>query len=79
MARPQMNLAVAWRLPENRLPRWFITSGLLMACAGVVCLFLAPLIGPYVSGNLWGVEPVSYIGGIIMFAGAVILSGGLAA
>ena len=78
MARPQINLAVAWRLPENRLPRWFIASGLLMACAGVICLFLAPFIGPSLSDNLWGVEPVGYIGGILMFVGAVIGAGGLA-
>ncbi len=40
-----------------------------VALSGVVCLILAPLIGESVFDFLWGVEPLSYIGGILLIAG----------
>lgn len=50
--------------------------GGLIVLAGVINLILAPIIGSSVFENLWGVEPFSYIGAILVMAGlgAVSLS-----
>ena len=79
MARPQVNFTAAWRLPENRLPRWFIFFGLIIAICGVIGLFLAPIIGPSMFRELWGVEPMGYISGMLLFFGVAIFAGGMAA
>ena len=43
--------------------------GGFVALGGVVCLVLAPLIGENAFDFLWGVEPLSYIGGILLITG----------
>ncbi len=37
--------------------------------AGIACLALAPVIGAAAFTSLWGIEPLSYIGGILLIAG----------
>ena len=44
-------------------------SGAVFAVAGVVCIILAPFIGENVFDSLWGIEPLSYIGGVLLIAG----------
>lgn len=41
----------------------------VVAAAGVVCLILAPIIGSTAFDNLWGVEPLTYIGCVMLIAG----------
>ncbi|PKB71321.1 MAG: hypothetical protein BZY87_05550 [SAR202 cluster bacterium Io17-Chloro-G6] len=43
--------------------------GGVIALAGVICIILAPLIGKSSFDYLWGIEPLSYIGGVLMIAG----------
>jgi signal transduction histidine kinase len=40
-----------------------------IALGGVFCIILAPFIGENVFDFLWGVEPLSYIGGALLIAG----------
>lgn len=69
----------AIRFPQNRLSALIMLAGILVAVSGLLCLFLAPFIGPAVFDNLWGVEPLGYIGGISLFSGVAIFAGGLLA
>lgn len=48
-----------------------------MAVAGLVCLILSFAFGPAVFDNLWGVEPLAYIGGLVLIAGLGIATLGL--
>ena len=50
-----------------------ITAGLVVV-AGVVNLILAPLLGSSVSADLWGVEPLAYVGAMLVIAGLVIVT-----
>ncbi len=58
-------------------PRWkhsplllaLCAASLVVAFAGIVCLILAPLFGSAVFNSLWGVEPLSYIGALLLIAG----------
>lgn len=45
-----------------------LTAGALVF-GGVVCLLLAPIIGGSAFDSLWGVEPLSYIGAILLIVG----------
>ncbi|MFQ5860030.1 MAG: sensor histidine kinase [Dehalococcoidia bacterium] len=49
-------------------------AGLLVALAGVVNLILAPFIGGSVFAALWGVEPLAYIGAILVMVGVGVIS-----
>ncbi len=46
--------------------------GGVIALAGVVSISLAPIIGKNVFDHLWGIEPLSYIGGFLMIAGLAV-------
>ena len=48
--------------------------GGLVVLAGVAGLVLAPIIGEAVSASLWGVEPLAYIGAVLMIAGLGVTS-----
>ena len=50
-----------------------IASGIL-AAGGVLCLILAPLIGSSAFSSLWGVEPLTYIGSILLIIGLAFLA-----
>lgn len=36
---------------------------------GIVCLILAPILGDLLVENLWGVEPLTYIGAVLVIVG----------
>ena len=44
-------------------------GGGLFAVAGVVCIILAPFIGESLFDSLWGIEPLSYIGAVLLIGG----------
>ena len=48
--------------------RWRMAGGLLLL-SGVVAIVLAPSIGKSTFEQLWGVEPLTYIGAILVIAG----------
>ena len=50
-----------------------IVGGLLVL-AGVISLIFAPLIGDDLFTNLWGVEPLAYIGAVLLIAGLGAIS-----
>lgn len=53
--------------------------GTLAVVSGVVCLILAPIVGPAAFDNLWGVEPLNYIGALLLILGLALAALGLAA
>ena len=50
-----------------------VLGGILLL-AGVVNLILAPLIGDDVFSSLWGVEPLTYIGAVLVILGLTVVS-----
>lgn len=49
-------------------------AGLFLAAAALACLALAPLIGEALFVNVWGVEPLTYIGAALLIVGLGTLS-----
>ena len=41
---------------------------------GIICLILAPILGDSLVENLWGVEPLTYIGAVLVIAGLTALT-----
>ncbi len=66
-------------LQQMRLPRAAYTAGGLVAIAGLVCLILSFAVGPAIFNFLWGVEPLAYIGGLVLIAGLGVATLGLSA
>ncbi len=62
------------------LERWMGSRGLRVAAAalvaaGALSVALAPLLGPVVSEEtLWGVEPLAYVGGVLLIASLAVLT-----
>ena len=56
--------------PRSLLPTQ-VAAGVI-ALAGVVCVALAPFIGSAIFDNLWGIEPLTYIGGLLLIAGLAV-------
>ena len=80
MAWPLLNRPAAYRWPQPRLPLVAVwAAGLMVAVSGLACLILAPFIGPAVFDSLWGIEPLTYIGGALLVAGLAAAALGLAA
>ncbi len=77
MARILMNRPTALRMPAPLLTA--MALGGLVVASGLACLILAPIVGPAAFDNLWGVEPLSYIGAVLLIAGLAIAAMGLAA
>ena len=48
--------------------------GVVVFVAGLVVLLLAPLLGSAVFDRLWSVEPLSYIGAVVLLIGLGITS-----
>ena len=48
---------------------WGKITGAAVAVAGVASLALAPLIGGHLFDTLWGVEPLTYIGAMLLICG----------
>ncbi len=67
-AGPHISIPPGFRLPQRLLLTiWLL--GLMVAAAGLACLILSFFIGPVVFDYLWGVEPLAYIGGILLIVG----------
>lgn len=72
------NLVQAWRSPRagNGLIKamgLLLLAAAVIVLAGILALLLAPVIGASLFPQLWGIEPLAYIGGLLLFGG-----GGLA-
>ena len=61
------------------LPKAAYATGGLVATCGLVCLVLSFAIGPAIFKQLWGVEPLAYIGGLVLIVGLGVTTLGLAA
>ena len=77
MARLAINRTIAPRLPVPLLV--VMSVGGLTVAGGVACLILAPVLGPPAFDNLWGVEPLNYVGAVLLIAGLAVAALGLAA
>ena len=55
------------------LSRARIVGGFVVL-AGVISLILSPFIGAFVFTNLWGVEPLAYIGAILLIVGLGVVA-----
>ncbi len=49
-------------------------AGLIIALAGVVGFALAPILGSGLTENIWVIEPLSYVGAMLLIVGLAILS-----
>ena len=61
------------------LHRWMGSRRLRMAAAvvvgaGALSVALAPLLGAAVSETLWSIEPLTYVGGVLLTAGLAVLT-----
>ena len=72
--QPHLNVPSRFRLPLSAY-----ATGILAAFSGLICLILSLFIGPAVFDSLWGVEPLAYIGGVLLLVGLLIGAIGLAA
>ncbi len=55
-----------------------LACAVLVAAAGVICIILSPVVGPAAFDSLWGVEPLGYIGAILLIIGLAGAALGLA-
>ena len=63
--------------PDYRFPLAVFMGGWVFAFAGLVCLILSFFIGPIAFDYLWGVEPLAYIGSMVMIGGLTVAASGL--
>ena len=73
------NLVQAWRNPRagNGLIKamgLLLIGAALILLAGLVSLLLAPVIGPSLFPLLWGIEPLTYIGWVLLFFGVCLVA-----
>ena len=50
-------------------------SGGIVALAGLVLMLLAPLIGKNIFDFLWAVDPLTYLGGVLLIIGLGTVAG----
>lgn len=75
---PSIGIPAGIRLPQRLLLTiWLL--GLTTAAAGLACFVLSFFIGPVVFEHIWGVEPLAYIGGVLLIAGLFAAALGLGA
>ena len=77
MAQLLLNRPSTIRLPRMQLLA--LAAAGLIALSGVVCLILSPFAGPAAFDSLWGVEPLGYIGAVLLIIGLAASAVGLAA
>ncbi len=82
MAQILLNRPSSLRIPRPRaltgLQAAALAAAGTIAGAGVVCLVLSPFVGAAVFDDLWGVEPLGYIGAILLIVGLGATAIGLA-
>jgi signal transduction histidine kinase len=76
MAQLTFNRPIGVRLPRGQILVLGIAA--FVAATGIVCLILSPIIGPAAFDSLWGVEPLGYIGAILLIIGLAAGALGLA-
>ena len=76
MAQLSLNRPASLRLPRLQLAALAVAT--TVAGAGVVCLVLSPFLSPAVFDDLWGVEPLGYIGALLLIVGLAATAIGLA-
>ena len=54
-----------------------LAVSLLIVAAGIVCMLLSPFVGPAAFESLWAVEPLGYIGGLLLIVGLAVAAVGL--
>ena len=72
MARLSLATSPIAGLPRNLF--LLTLGGGVIVVAGVACLILAPVIGSAAFDSLWGIEPLGYIGAVLMIAGLAVSS-----
>ena len=58
------------KVPRNQLLS--ISVGGVIVVAGILFLILAPFVGPAAFDSLWGVEPLGYIGAVLLIVGLAV-------
>ncbi len=76
MAQLLLNRPTSLRLPRLQLAALVVAT--TVAGAGVVCLVLSPFVSAAVFDDLWGVEPLGYIGALLLIVGLAATAIGLA-
>ena len=61
-----------------RLSLLALATASAITVAGVACLLLSPLLGPAAFDSLWAVEPLGYIGAVLLIVGLAVAALGLA-
>ena len=74
VARPYLSIPRG-----SRLPLLVYVAGGLVAFSGLIFLILSLFIGPAAFDSLWVVEPLAYIGSVLLILGLAICAAGLAA
>ena len=64
-------------LIRPRLSLLALASASTIAVAGLACLLLSPLLGPSAFDSLWAVEPLGYIGAVLLIVGLAVTALGL--
>ena len=76
MAQLILNRPVAVRMPKGQLLGLAVAA--FVVAAGIICLVLSPFVGSAAFDSLWGVEPLGYIGAVLLIiglaAGALMLA-----
>ena len=76
MAQLLLNRPLSMRLPRGLMLA--VGCALFVAVVGAVCLVLSPVVGPAAFDRLWGVEPLGYIGALLLIVGLAGAALGLA-
>ena len=76
MAQLLLNRPASLRIPRLQLAA--LTVAATVAAAGVICLALSPFVSAAVFDDLWGVEPLGYIGAMLLIVGLAATAIGLA-
>ncbi len=63
--------------PSLRSPMIAFAGGWLLALAGLICLILSFFIRSIAFEYLWGVEPLAYIGSMVIIGGLTVAASGL--
>ena len=64
---------------HSRLLLALCAASLTVAFAGLVCIIVSPFASPEIFDNLWGVEPLTYIGALLLMAGLGVAGLGMGA
>ena len=78
MALGLVKLSTAPNWKQSRLLLLLLAAGVAVALSGLACFVLAPVVGPSAFNSLWGVEPLTYLGAVLLIVGLAIAVAGMA-